>query len=81
VPGIAEALTAAGPRGGAAPAVPLLLATMPDELRTQAEALLASTHSDRTVADAFCEDGYQLSPNAIRSHRMTHRLQRFARPV
>lgn len=65
--------------GGAGLLVPVVLAEMPDDLREAAEALLASHRSDRAVAEAFSDDGYALSQNAVRNYRRTHKLHRFAR--
>lgn len=75
---IEAALKAPKRRGGQRPVVDALLATMPDDLRQSAVALMESEHSDRFVAEAFTEDGYPVSPNAIRGHRYAHKVSRFA---
>lgn len=66
-------------RGGVTQRVAIVLADMPDDLRGAAEALLASHRSDRAVTDAFCDDGYEISQNAVRNYRQKHKLHRFAR--
>jgi hypothetical protein len=78
VSSIAQALQEANRTGGAGLQVPKTLATMPKDLRKPAEALLASGRSDRAVAEAFTDDGYPISENAVRNYRRTHRLHRFA---
>ena len=78
MPGIADALTTPKRTGGQKALVAVLLGKMPDDLRPLAEQLLASDHSDRFVAEAFTDDGYPVSQNAIRGHRYTHKLSRFA---
>ena len=75
---IAQALKEADRPGGAGLQVPKVLAAMPKATRTQAEALLASGRSDRAVAEAFTDDGYPVSQNAVRNYRRTNRLHRFA---
>lgn len=59
--------------------VPKLLESMPDDLRELAEKLLASNRSDGVVAEAFAFEGYKVSLNAIRNHRLRNRMQRFAK--
>ena len=75
---IAQALQEANRTGGAGLLAPKVLATMPKDLRKAAEALLASGRSDRAVAEAFADDGYPISQNAVRNYRRSNRLHRFA---
>ncbi len=77
MPGIAEAIEAARPRGGARLLVPQVLATMPEDLQRLALQLLASEHSDRFVAEAFSDDGYEVSANSVRNYRRANHLHRF----
>ena len=80
MPGIADALSVDKKRtGGTAPLVAALLTKMDEDLRPLAEQLIASEHSDRFVSEAFTDDGYPVSSGAIRNHRQTHKLSRFAR--
>lgn len=78
MPGIADALATPPNSGGVAPLIPRHLAAMPDDLRALAEQLLAGPHSDRAVAQAFTDDGYESSPGAVRNYRAKHRIQRYA---
>ena len=76
---IAQALSERDRHGGAGLLVQTILADMPEDVRTLAVQLLASHRSDRAVAEAFTDDGYEVSQNAIRNYRRSHRLHRFAR--
>ena len=76
---IAQALQEQNSTGGAGLKIPKILATMPDETRKAAEALLASSRSDRAVAEAFTADRFQVSASAVHNYRIAHRLHKFAR--
>lgn len=77
---IREALGTKDRTGGPGLLVPKVLAKMPDDLRADAEALLASDRSDLAVAEAFADEdpAYWVSQNAVRNYRRTNRLHRFA---
>lgn len=74
-----EALAGENSTGGIGLKLVPILERMPDDLREAAEALLASERSDRAVADAFTDDGYDVSPNAVRNYRRSRKLNRFSR--
>lgn len=76
---IAQALNEQDRHGGAGLLIPTVLSDMPEDVRTLAVQLLASHRSDRAVAEAFCDDGYIVSQNAVRNYRRNNRLHRFAR--
>ena len=75
---IAQALQEKDRPGGITLKAREVLASMPPETRELAEQLLASHRSDRAVSDAFTQDGYPLSQNAVRNYRVVNRLHRFA---
>ena len=75
---IAKALQEKDHPGGVGLLAEKVLAEMPDDVRTLAVQLLASHRSDRACSDAFKQDGYPLSQNAVRNYRLVHRLHRFA---
>lgn len=78
MPGIRETLEMPPNVGGAQSAVAAALEKMDDDLRELAMALLGSlAHSDRMVADAFADDGFAVSQNAVRNYRRRHHLHRF----
>jgi hypothetical protein len=78
VSAIAQALQEKDRPGGITLKAREVLASMPPETRELAEQLLASHRSDRAVSDAFTQDGYPLSQNAVRNYRVVNRLHRFA---
>jgi len=75
---MAQALQEKDRTGGAGQRLPVILAEMPADVRKLAETLLASHRSDRAVAEAITDDGYDVSQNAVRNYRRAHKLHRFA---